>query len=191
MNDQVTGYDDATRQGSFTDLSDRILWCGTNSDRIPEAEYRIRTPSKSAVAPCIVKCLHCKIPIDIPYAVLENHAEDNATIFDIDCPHCWNCNAFTTPTTIQKLVRFRKKCAKIIDPPVLKPGRVSASLRFKILERDHFKCAYCGANPQETSLHIDHKLPVSDGGTNELSNLITACAECNLGKGAQSVSIYE
>ena len=191
MNDQLTDFDAATLLGSCIDTSDNILWCGTNNGRLPEAEYRIRMPPKSAVAPCIVKCLHCKVLIDIPYVVLESHAEDNATIYDIDCPHCWACNAFTSPTTVQKLLRFRKRCAKIIDPPVSKPGRVSASLRFKILERDNFRCAYCGANPQETSLHIDHKLPVSDGGTNELDNLITACAECNLGKGARSLNTYE
>lgn len=190
MNDQLTGNDPALQHGSCKDSTDKILWCGTNNGRIPEAEYRIRVPPKNAVEPCIVKCLHCKIPIDIFYVVLEDCPEDNA-IYDIDCPHCWQCNAFTTPTTIQKLVRFRKKCAKFIDPPVSKAGRVSTALRFKILERDYFKCAYCGANPQITSLHIDHKLPVSEGGTNELSNLITACAECNLGKGARSVDIYD
>lgn len=31
-------------------------------------------------------------------------------------------------------------------------------------------------------LHIDHIKPVADGGTNELTNLITACMPCNLGK---------
>jgi hypothetical protein len=31
-------------------------------------------------------------------------------------------------------------------------------------------------------LHVDHIKPVAGGGTNEITNLITACATCNSGK---------
>src|SRR3990167_2947038 len=58
------------------------------------------------------------------------------------------------------------------------------SLRFKILSRDDFKCQYCGHGVEDgTKLVIDHKQPKSKGGNNEETNLITACVECNLGKG--------
>lgn len=55
-------------------------------------------------------------------------------------------------------------------------------LRFKVFERDGFTCQYCGKKPPEVLLHIDHIYPVAKGGATEIDNLITACADCNLGK---------
>lgn len=62
---------------------------------------------------------------------------------------------------------------------------ISKRLRFAVLERDGFRCRYCGADPADgAKLHIDHRLPVSKGGQNDFDNLVTACADCNLGKHA-------
>lgn len=55
-------------------------------------------------------------------------------------------------------------------------------LRFEILKRDGFKCLYCGANAVASVLHIDHVVPVADGGETVPENLVTACADCNGGK---------
>lgn len=57
-------------------------------------------------------------------------------------------------------------------------------LRFEILKRDNFQCQYCGRSPKKDGckLHIDHIIPRHFGGTNEPSNLITSCQECNLDK---------
>jgi len=54
--------------------------------------------------------------------------------------------------------------------------------RFKILERDDFKCQYCGREAPEVVLEIDHIIPKSKGGKDEATNLITCCRECNRGK---------
>jgi len=57
--------------------------------------------------------------------------------------------------------------------------------RFNIFKRDEFTCQYCGAVPPKAVLHLDHIHPVSKGGDNSEDNLITACFECNMGKGAK------
>lgn len=54
--------------------------------------------------------------------------------------------------------------------------------RFHILQRDGFRCQYCGAEATHSRLHVDHKYPVTRGGPNGDWNLVTACADCNLGK---------
>jgi len=59
---------------------------------------------------------------------------------------------------------------------------ISSGLRFKVLSRDSFTCQYCGRSAPEVVLHVDHVIPVSKGGTNDIRNLVTACEACNLGK---------
>lgn len=51
-------------------------------------------------------------------------------------------------------------------------------LRRIVLERDEHQCQYCGA----PATSVDHMLPQSRGGTDDLSNLVAACRACNGGK---------
>jgi 5-methylcytosine-specific restriction endonuclease McrA len=57
-------------------------------------------------------------------------------------------------------------------------------LRFSILARDGFKCYWCGRSPVEdgVKLAVDHKVPRAHGGTDDPSNLVSACQDCNGGK---------
>lgn len=64
---------------------------------------------------------------------------------------------------------------------------INNKLRFDVLFRDGFTCQYCGRKPPEVELEVDHMFPVAAGGTNEISNLIASCRECNSGKGAQII----
>jgi hypothetical protein len=67
------------------------------------------------------------------------------------------------------------------QPTVLR--NVPQKVRFEIFKRDGFRCIYCGATPVSTPLHCDHVVAIADGGSNDPSNLVTACSDCNLGKG--------
>ena len=58
------------------------------------------------------------------------------------------------------------------------------SVRFEVFKRDGFACAYCGRKPPDVTLEADHIIPVAEGGDDDLANLITACWDCNRGKGA-------
>lgn len=63
---------------------------------------------------------------------------------------------------------------------------VSLGLRFRILNRDRFKCVLCGDHPARTPtcvLHVDHIVPWSRGGKTSEDNLRTLCATCNVGRG--------
>ena len=62
---------------------------------------------------------------------------------------------------------------------------INLRLRFKVMQRDNFKCCMCGASPATDSsvvLHIDHIKPWSKGGETVIENLQTLCSKCNLGK---------
>src|ERR1043166_5838719 len=55
-------------------------------------------------------------------------------------------------------------------------------LRVQVLRRDGYRCLMCGRTRDEVTLHVDHVTALADGGTDELDNLATLCADCNLGK---------
>jgi 5-methylcytosine-specific restriction endonuclease McrA len=56
-----------------------------------------------------------------------------------------------------------------------------------LFARDQYRCQYCGRHmiefkPRE-ALTRDHLVPLSRGGTNDWTNVITACSPCNTRKG--------
>lgn len=59
---------------------------------------------------------------------------------------------------------------------------ISKKTRFEIFKRDGFKCQYCGCNPPSVTLEVDHIIPVSKGGQDDIDNLVTSCFDCNRGK---------
>lgn len=65
---------------------------------------------------------------------------------------------------------------------------IGKKLRFEVFKRDSFTCQYCGQSPPDVVLHVDHIHPVSKGGGDDTTNLITACAACNQGKGAREIN---
>ena len=68
---------------------------------------------------------------------------------------------------------------------------ITPKLRFSVLSRDLYTCQYCGAHAPDVRLEIDHIVPVSKGGTNDIGNLITSCEECNYGKGSSELGVFE
>lgn len=54
--------------------------------------------------------------------------------------------------------------------------------RFEVLHRDEFTCRYCGARPGSEFLEVDHLVPRAKHGTDDASNLVTACKTCNARK---------
>ena len=56
------------------------------------------------------------------------------------------------------------------------------ALREQVFARDDFCCHYCGTYINDEP-HCDHVIPFSRGGSNDLNNLVTSCAPCNIAKG--------
>ena len=65
---------------------------------------------------------------------------------------------------------------------------IPPQLRFRVLQRDAFRCFYCGRTARDgAQLHLDHVVPVSAGGATSEDNLLTACDACNLGKSSTDI----
>ena len=55
----------------------------------------------------------------------------------------------------------------------------------RLFEAQNGKCFYCGElifSSFDKELHVDHKIPLIRGGTNDISNIALACSKCNLAK---------
>lgn len=85
-----------------------------------------------------------------------------------------NSEDMETPQVVATANRSRKT-----------PRSPDLRLRFKVLNRDRFRCTACGASPAVTrgvALQVDHIKPWSKGGQTVIANLQTLCADCNQGK---------
>lgn len=80
-----------------------------------------------------------------------------------------------TPQQLADVVKAHLEAEKARGPRFISPA-----LRRAVLERDGFKCTYCGV--EDVPLHCDHIQPYSRGGATSLENLAAACKPCNSSK---------
>lgn len=57
--------------------------------------------------------------------------------------------------------------------------------RLQVAARDGFVCHYCKKDVGVKKFTVDHIIPVSRGGTDDLSNLVGCCKSCNSSKHAR------
>jgi hypothetical protein len=63
--------------------------------------------------------------------------------------------------------------------------------RLAIYLRDGLACCYCGEAVEDgAKLTLDHLTPHSAGGTNDATNLVTACHRCNSSRGNRPVETF-
>lgn len=63
--------------------------------------------------------------------------------------------------------------------------------RLAIYLRDGLACCYCGeAIENGAQLTLDHLTPYSKGGSNDASNLVTACHRCNSSRGNRALRTF-
>lgn len=63
---------------------------------------------------------------------------------------------------------------------------VSKRIRYEVLRRDNHTCRYCGGSAPDVVLTVDHVVPIALGGSDDPSNLVAACKDCNAGKTSTS-----
>lgn len=71
----------------------------------------------------------------------------------------------------------------------MKRRTISREKRGRVLEKTRGFCFYCG-DPLVKGWHVDHMTPISNGGTDAMSNLVPACRECNVDKHGDTVEEY-
>ena len=66
----------------------------------------------------------------------------------------------------------------------LTTGAINIRVRAEVIHRAHGRCGMCGKTIEADgiSLVVDHKIPQTWGGTDNVSNLWAICRDCNAGK---------
>ncbi len=90
--------------------------------------------------------------------------------------------------TIPEADKSTMEAKPVMEKPLTEANcrEIRPGLRFRVFQRDRFRCVACGRSPAthlNIALHADHILAVANGGKTTLENLQTLCQDCNLGKG--------
>jgi 5-methylcytosine-specific restriction endonuclease McrA len=90
----------------------------------------------------------------------------------------WSVRTVTIVVKVPAVVRLLRAFRRRKQP--VKFSRVN------IYARDRYTCQYCGDRKPIAELTYDHVLPRALGGKTEWGNIVTACQDCNLRKGART-----
>jgi hypothetical protein len=69
-------------------------------------------------------------------------------------------------------------------------GKIPREMRLEVFERDDFTCQFCGTKLSPELLTIDHLIPISLGGHDEMTNYISCCSTCNQSKANTPLSDF-
>ena len=78
---------------------------------------------------------------------------------------------------------IKKRGNGIFDHRKLSNKIIPGSLRYEVLKKSKGKCELCGIDRKTRSLDVDHIIPRTKGGSNDISNLQALCYSCNRAKG--------
>jgi hypothetical protein len=94
----------------------------------------------------------------------------------------------------KKKIKLIKYYYRIVEPKIIKEeikngiakkrtrakaSRENSRMRFEVIERHGFTCHICSKPIHYTDFSIDHIIPISRGGTQDLDNLLPAHKVCN------------
>jgi 5-methylcytosine-specific restriction endonuclease McrA len=79
---------------------------------------------------------------------------------------------------------------------IAQASHVATPEAFKVFERDHYTCRYCGLDGRASFenwlvLTVDFVHPRVKGGKKSDENLVTACQPCNVIKGSHRFKTFE
>ena len=80
----------------------------------------------------------------------------------------------------QKLLEYvEKRKSKIWQHRRKSTEYISGSIRYEVFKRARYRCELCGIGANEKALEVDHIIPKSKGGQDDISNYQALCYSCN------------
>ena len=87
-------------------------------------------------------------------------------------------------TLTDNYIRVREDWIKLSPQIGTKRPAITADTRVEVIRKSEYRCGYCGK--ADGPFDVDHIIPVSQGGSNDPTNLIAACWPCNRSKGGRT-----
>lgn len=85
----------------------------------------------------------------------------------------------------RRLIRQRHRSRKLNAS-----GDITKTVWFEICQEHSWECYLCGITLDLSTAQIEHRIPLSRGGTNERYNIAPACDRCNARKGIRTEKEY-
>lgn len=128
---------------------------------------------------------------------IANHLEYYGRIIDISKWNKPNFVILQNPNFLTKVfiedINYRSLLPKNMLVPNQQQGipqqnnrtPIPSNIRWQVFQKYNYTCQYCGKKPPEVQLEVDHVIPVSQGGSDDINNLTVACFDCNRSKGGK------
>lgn len=131
------------------------------------------------------KCLQCQTTPEF-VDIVERPEDREKNRLYVGCPDCLRFLAWAGGDE-KKAWGFDD----LTNPKSCRSSAFPSGVRTAILRRDNFTCQACGRKAPDVELHLDHIVPVTEGGLSIEQNGLTLCQECNLGKGKSTTVLDE
>lgn len=134
------------------------------------------------------------------FAITENTINSmlDCSVLDFDC-FCNVLNRLSSAGTLHCKWGDEGSIEIILQPGIYSSSRyrtapnpkryipVKRKVRNEVMEKYEYKCVWCGT---QKNLSIDHILPRSRGGKDDIQNLSVACRSCNTRKGSKTAEEF-
>lgn len=163
--------------------------------RRPDSRKRWRTRRRHGQAERF--CTYCSHWHAIEDFGKDRHQSDGISVY---CLHCNRMKhlakrVFDPDYRKKQYQRNRKTELATVHRSIARRNDASGSFTARELRKlyrqyDHV-CLACGRSEPEIQLTPDHVIPLSRGGSNEISNIQPLCLECNLSKATKTIDYRE
>ena len=138
------------------------------------------------------RCEYCQRTFkDNDLKLTRRHPEETFSLFHDGVIACVNCYEQKGDMKHHEFLKVYREIRKIRRS---KYSQLRKYLAPRVFKRYNYTCIYCtyeyGYMPKGSQLTVDHKVPISKGGTNEAKNLTCACEFHNFDKADRTATQY-
>jgi hypothetical protein len=150
---------------------------------LPEGPQRVSMPAPAPATPQPAQGHRPAHGASPGYQVLKDEIKQIliGVVSQLINPKWWLYGLFEELDASKAFLKQFKGMSDVQIRTAILRSQLTKAKRFEILKRDNYTCNYC--HRTGVPLEVEHVVALYNGGTNDDSNLVAACHDCNQGKG--------